>query len=356
MSAPDRLIGVQDWPPVQRRRDNFAELEALVNGKRCLMCDGVPQVANNPDGPESHRLRCECKDGPQLGPEIGKIRRRYGRMTQQAMARQPAESVLSLEEIHNYISPDATRAQAHLFLRFCNDQGLNPFLNEAYLIVRQGQATFQVAASAVIKRASRNQHYNGYESGIIVETKDGDVEDRVGSFFLEGEHLLGGWATAYRRDQDHPRVSRLRVEERIQKTKDGTPNRFWATMPAGMIEKCAIAEAHRRAFPDETDALLENAQVQIEVVDAGEIATTEGVPALPESSQEPEPAPLGPTQVVEATQEGPAFDGGGDFFSQARARWPEKTSYDIADLVGVKEPQEIDNFTAAWVRLEEAWK
>jgi phage recombination protein Bet len=378
------LKGVKTWEPAVRKRDNFAELEASIRGLRCLSCDGIPRLVTNPDGPEAFRLRCECKRGPQLGAEVGKVRRRIAKMTEAAMEIRPADKVLTLDEIKRFVARDATPDQAGLFLEFCKGHHLNPFMGEAYLIIRGGKPTIQIGIGAILKKASRHPAYDGYESGIIVDTKDGGVEEREGTFFITAtETLLGGWAIVHRKDQSRPRPSKLRLEERIQK-KDGKPSSTWASMPGGQIEKCAIAEAHRRAFPDVIGPLFDQPEVRVEMVEDSVVGEAEALAAPPEAAQEPTAAPaearvaqdapnpiddLFPAKEEVAARNAPddgrtlsapdgqrTFATGGEFFTACRRRWPETTSYDVATVMGVKEPTKITDYAAAWAKLVEAWK
>ena len=146
-----------------------------------------------------------------------------------------------------------TMAQIINFVMLCKSRALNPYVGDAYLVgydTRHG-AEFSLITSvqALLKRGENNPNYDGMQHGIIVATTDGHIENRVGAFRLDEERLLGGWCCVYRTDRSVHELSTLRLSGRV---KD-TPN--WRSDPEGMIEKCAIAAALRKAFPTQTGGL-----------------------------------------------------------------------------------------------------
>ena len=133
------------------------------------------------------------------------------------------------------------------FLAMCQARRLNPFEGDAFLIGydnKDGGATFSLitAHQAFLKRAELNVEYDGMKSGIIVE-RDGQIQDLEGDFYLAGDRIMGGWATVYFKNRKQPMHKRIRME-RFKK-----PFGIWLDDAAGMICKCAEADALRSSFP-----------------------------------------------------------------------------------------------------------
>jgi len=132
------------------------------------------------------------------------------------------------------------------FIAMCSARRLNPFEGDAYLIGYDGKdgPTFSLitAHQAFLKRAEMNSEYNGMKSGIIVQ-RDDQVMDLEGDFYLDGDKVMGGWATVYFKTRTQSMHKRVRLK-RFQK-----PYGIWQDDPAGMICKCAEADALRSSFP-----------------------------------------------------------------------------------------------------------
>lgn len=132
------------------------------------------------------------------------------------------------------------------FMMLCQARRLSPFEGDCFLIGYDGKdgPTFSLitAHQAFLKRAELNAEYDGMKSGIIVE-QDGDIKDLEGDFFLETQKPIGGWATVYFKNRKQPMHKRIRLK-RFQKSWG-----IWQDDPAGMICKCAEADALRSSFP-----------------------------------------------------------------------------------------------------------
>lgn len=158
------------------------------------------------------------------------------------------------------------------FISICKYNQLNPFLNEAYL-VKYGQSPAQMIVSkeALMKRAEANEQYAGIKGGIIVETKDGEIVERTGTFHLKNEKLVGGWAKVYRKDRDFPTEATVAFYEydKGQST--------WKEKPGTMISKVAKVQALREAFPAQLGAMYTAEEQSVAVEDAAYIDVTEKV-------------------------------------------------------------------------------
>lgn len=132
------------------------------------------------------------------------------------------------------------------FIALCKARRLNPFEGDAFLIgydSKDGPKFNLITAhQAFLKRAEASEDFDGMESGIII-SREGKVIDLQGDFFMDGDLILGGWATVHFKKKKIPMHKRIRLK-RFDKGW-GT----WEDDPAGMICKCAEADALRSSFP-----------------------------------------------------------------------------------------------------------
>lgn len=138
--------------------------------------------------------------------------------------------------------------EAIKFMMMCQAKALNPFEGDAFLIGydnRDGGATFSLitAHQAFLKRAELHAEYDGMESGIILKNDDDTISEREGDFYEKEETVIGGWARVHFKNRKHPMYKRIRME-RFKKAFG-----IWTEDAAGMIVKCAEADALRSSFP-----------------------------------------------------------------------------------------------------------
>lgn len=170
------------------------------------------------------------------------------------------------------------------FINICKYNGLNPFLNDAYLVKFGTQpAQMVVSKEALMKRAESNENYDGIEAGVIVKTKDGIVKQIEGSFFDSDETLIGAWAKVHRKDRRHPFVSTVRLEEYDKKQS------IWNVSKSTMIRKVAIVQAMREAFPCQLGGMYTQEEQKIQDTTAEIVNTTPINDAIPEQQQAQQP-------------------------------------------------------------------
>ena len=135
---------------------------------------------------------------------------------------------------------------AFKFMLMCQARKLNPFEGDAYLIGfdAQGGPSFSLitAHQAFLKRAELHPEFDGMDSGTIV-LRDGKTIDLIGDWHMPNDKILGGWATVWFKNRQHPMQKRVRLE-RFNKGYG-----IWRDDPAGMVVKCAEADALRSSFP-----------------------------------------------------------------------------------------------------------
>ena len=186
------------------------------------------------------------------------------------------EVQLSIPMIKKYLvsgNGQITDQEAMMFLSLCRFQKLNPFVRDAYCIKygNTDPATLVIGKDVYTKRAEQNPKYNGMEHGVIVMTNDGEVKERVGSFYVKGvEKLVGGWAKVYIKGREVPQYDTVAFEEYAGFKKDGSLNSNWSKRPGTMIEKVAIMHALRNAFPNDFQGLyiqeeMDNGDLKVDV-------------------------------------------------------------------------------------------
>ena len=338
-------------PTTTDRDARYAELEAEIKGKVCLRCDVRPSIAwaGGITGESTFMLRCGCfPDAPRLVKAESYVERRHMNMVNKALERRPAEVPLTLDEIKEFISPLATEPEAYIFLRFCKANGLNPFVRDAYLIKydKSKAAQIIVGVDAFLKRAADHDQYLGYQAGIVISDNTGARVEVEGSLVGEGETLLGGWCVVKRGDWPDP----LKV---VVGFKEYNLNQaLWKTHPATMIEKVAISQGHRRAFPKQM-ASLETAELAVEVGDIPEPSPT----AIEDPGlYPPDPSEAAPTPPTEAASPNgkPGLHHIGDLLNAVKDRWG-KPAQEVYSALGVKDAGQIDDYSKAYAELEKLW-
>ena len=155
-----------------------------------------------------------------------------------------------------------TDSEITMFLSLCKFSHLNPFIREAYLIkYGNNPATMVVCKDVLLKRAMRSEKFGGLSAGVIVVNVGGKLEEREGSFVIDGETLVGGWAKVIIKGYDVPFYSAVSMKE----YSTGKSN--WSSKPATMIRKVAVAQALREAFPEEMSALYDASEMDKAVND-----------------------------------------------------------------------------------------
>lgn len=268
------------------------ELEAQIEKRVCIRCGEKPRIIwGGSFGIQDRLLRCACwqfnDDGtlkkivePVLGErETQKkfISRRLGRMVEQSLAKRPERMPLSIGEIKDYISPLASEQEAYVFLRFCQAQGLNPFVQEAFLVKydKAKPAAFVVGINAYLKRAAADENYRGYDAGVIVVNKEDQVIKRDGEFLHPGDKLVGAWSITDMANRNKP----LEVTVNFNEYDKGRAT--WKEMPATMIVKVAVVQGLRRAIPavQEMHGATQGIEIRVDEMPEAEADTTPPVEA-----------------------------------------------------------------------------
>ena len=146
-----------------------------------------------------------------------------------------------------------TDQEVIFFMKTCQAQKLNPFAQgEAYLIKFGNEpAQMVVGKDAYMRRAEENPSYRGHKSGIVVLRGD-QVIQKEGTCLYPGENLLGGWCRVHRVRTGGGDEEIFR-EVSLKEYDKGQAN--WKTKPCTMIEKVAVSQALRAAFPKDYEGM-----------------------------------------------------------------------------------------------------
>lgn len=140
-----------------------------------------------------------------------------------------------------------------LFMNTCAMQRLNPLaVGEVYLIKysKDEPAQLVVGKDAYTKRAFLNPNYLGKDDGIVV-LRGNSVVKKTGCCLYPTEKLIGGWCRVYYERKGKERVAYREVS--LEEYNKNMAN--WKGKPATMINKVAISQCIRDAFPADFEGI-----------------------------------------------------------------------------------------------------
>lgn len=171
------------------------------------------------------------------------------------------EIKLDPETVKNYLvrgNGNVTDQEVLFFIRTCQAQKLNPLVyGEVYLIkFGSDPAQLVIGKETYMKRAFKNPNYSGMKSGIVVQRGDNIVQ-KEGTCLYPSEALLGGWCRVFHElnGKDVETFKEVSLAEYQKLNKEGKPMANWGSKPCTMIEKVAVSQAVRAAFPDDYQGL-----------------------------------------------------------------------------------------------------
>jgi phage recombination protein Bet len=118
---------------------------------------------------------------------------------------------------------------------------MNPLAGDAYLVKYGEQASIITSVDFFLKRANSYPNYDGYEAEF---GKDGDE--------------ITATCRVWFKDRQRP------VSVTVYMSEYNTGRSLWSKggKPRTMLEKVAICQAHRRAFPDAFQGVYEESELQ----------------------------------------------------------------------------------------------
>lgn len=139
-----------------------------------------------------------------------------------------------------------------LFAKMCEAQKLNPFVTgEVYLIKFGTQpAQMVIGYDTYKRRAEENPNYLYTESGIVV-LRGNQVLQKPGACIYPSEQLVGGWCRVHKLKGTHE----VCTYKEVGFKEYDKSNAIWKEKPCTMIEKVAISQALREAFPKDYEGL-----------------------------------------------------------------------------------------------------
>ena len=185
---------------------------------------------------------------------------------------------LDAETVKQYLvkgNGNVSDQEVFLFVKMCQAQRLNPFVTGEVYLIKFGQQPAQmvVGYDTYKRRADENPAHLYTESGIVVcRGSSGEIVQKVGACLYPSEQLVGGWC----------RVHKLKGEREVTTFKEvgfneyNKGNSIWKEKPCTMIEKVAISQCLREAYPKDYEGLYtaeELAPTQYDVIvdDNGEV-------------------------------------------------------------------------------------
>lgn len=163
---------------------------------------------------------------------------------------------LDLQFVKSYLvrgNPEKiTDQEIVFFMNTCKMQKLNPLVAGEVYCIKFGNEPAQmvVGKGAYLRRAFEHPDYLCKEDGIVV-MRGKDVLQKEGSCLYPGETLLGGWCRVHFIRNGKERTAFKEVQ--LTEYDKGQAN--WKTKPATMINKVAVSQCVREAFPKDYEGL-----------------------------------------------------------------------------------------------------
>jgi len=162
---------------------------------------------------------------------------------------------LDIETVRSFIAVgnNITNKEIIFFMEACKYQGMNPFTKDMYLVKFNDTVQMMTSINVMTQRLNEYDRLEGWNSGIIVINQETQKEEyKKGTFFnKKTEELVGAWFEAHIKGWKTSFMETINLDDYLKFNKFGKPQSQWASMPAVMIEKCAVAFGIRRILPGE---------------------------------------------------------------------------------------------------------
>jgi phage recombination protein Bet len=193
------------------------------------------------------------------------------------IAQVPSGGGLDLELLKRTVARGTTDDEFALFAAVCRRTGLDPFLRQVYALKRrerQADGTYREALSI----------QTSIDGLRLIAERSGHYAGQAGPWWCGDD---GIWHEVWL-EKSYPAAAKVTVKKLLngivtessavarwasyaQTTKEGQPNRMWASMPDNQLAKCAEALALRKAFPQELSGLYTSDEL---AQSAGPVGTT----------------------------------------------------------------------------------
>ena len=195
---------------------------------------------------------------------------------------------LDLDFVKKYLvrgeSSLVTDQEVLFFINLCKMQKLNPLNGyDCYLIKysKNDPAQMVVGKAAYMRRAFEHPDYLCKEDGIVVQRGD-NILQKEGCCVYPGERLIGGWCRVHYMRAGGERSAYKEVS--LEEYNKGMAN--WRSKPALMINKVAVSQCVREAFPKDYEGLYSEEELVASGAIPAEYKEVEVVRREPEN---PEP-------------------------------------------------------------------
>ena len=205
---------------------------------------------------------------------------------------------LDLNFVKRYLvrgqSDRVTDQEIVFFMNTCKMQKLNPLASGEVYCIKFGSdpAQMVIGKDAYLRRAFSNPDYLYKEDGITV-LRGEQIVQKEGCCLYPGEKLIGGWCKVYFMRNGKERTAYKEVS--LDEYNKGQAN--WKTKPATMIDKVAISQCVRDAFPKDYEGLYSEDEMvasgaipvnfrEVNNTESSDAPATEVVDADPVISQE----------------------------------------------------------------------
>lgn len=164
---------------------------------------------------------------------------------------------LDAETVKQYLvkgNGNVSDQEVFLFVKMCQAQRLNPFVTGEVYLIKFGQQPAQmvVGYDTYKRRAEENPQYLFKESGIIVcRGQSGEIVQKKGACLYPSETLVGGWCEVHKLKGN----TEVKTYKEVGFSEYDKGNAIWKEKPCTMIEKVAISQCFREAFPKDYEGL-----------------------------------------------------------------------------------------------------
>lgn len=177
-----------------------------------------------------------------------------------------------------------TEQEVKLFIEMCKGQKLNPYVTGEVHLIKYGESPAQLVVGyyTYIRRAEDNPNHLYNESGIVVQRGD-EIVKKEGACLYPTEKLVGGWCRVHKKRGD----TEVTTYKEVSFSEYDKKNAIWKEKPCMMIEKVAVSQCLREAYPKDYEGMYTPEEIAPAEYDFDD--NTNYTSADTESKPEPEP-------------------------------------------------------------------